>query len=105
MTFPTWLESAPQRVLTLLSLTAILALGGWVWTIAGESAEQKAAVAVAAVEAQAATAQLADLRSELRRINAKLDRLIEAVAYLTAERASTHKDRPPRVDTDREKTR
>lgn len=72
------IADAPVKVVVSLSLTVLVALGGWVWTIADDVSDQRATAAVAAAEARSANVQIEDVRAELRRINDKLDRLLEA---------------------------
>jgi hypothetical protein len=87
------ITDAPTKVVVSLALTVLVALGGWVWTIADDVSDQRAAVAVAAEQARAATIAQ-------DRIEQKLDRLIEVVADLRAEIARTR-----RAVQDREKNR
>lgn len=82
-----WLKAAPLPVVLLICLTTTGAISTWVWAVAGEVREQRAAVAVAAEQGQAAVRSSQNIESRLTRLETKLDRLMEIVAGLAARRA------------------
>lgn len=75
-----WLRAAPLPAILALALSALGALASWTWVVASEVQEQKATVAVAAVQAQLAV-------TTTGRIEDKVDKLIDAVNDLRTEHA------------------
>lgn len=88
-----WLSAAPLPVVLSICLTTTGTLAGWVWVVAGEQATQKAAVAVAVEQAKDAKENIADTRDALGSIDAKIDRLIQAVADLQAADKARYKEK------------
>lgn len=83
----TWLKAAPLPVVLSICLTTTGAISTWVWAVAGEVREQRAAVAVAAEQGKAAVRSSQNVESRLTRLEDKLDRLVEIAAGLAARRA------------------
>lgn len=103
-----WLKAAPLPVVLLICLTTTGAMGSWVWAVAGEVREQKAAVAVAAEQGKAAVRASQNVENRLARVEDKLDRLMEIVAGLAARRADDDEAADRRIqdrNRDRERTR
>lgn len=72
-----WLATAPQAVVLSICLSATGATAAWTWLVADEVHTQATAAAVTAEQIKAANAYSVDLRDDIRRLEAKIDRLIE----------------------------
>lgn len=83
-----WVVSAPPAVVLSICLTVTGGLGGWVWVIAGEQADQKAAVAVAVEKSRGAVEKALEVQDAQTRVESKIDRLLEAVARIEANEAA-----------------
>lgn len=90
-----WLGSAPLPVVLSICLGTSGVLGRWVWAVAAEVSDQKATVAVAAEQAEAARDAARAVEARLVRLEEKLDRLLEAVAGI---RPSLPPPPPPRKE-------
>lgn len=84
-----WVARAPLPVV----LAFVLVLASWVWAIDNEQANQKATAAVAAVEAKNAAARASDAAASAKRVEDKLDKLLEIVLKEQAEKAAEEKAR------------
>lgn len=87
-----WLISAPLPVVMSLCLSSFMVLGTYAWSIDSEVKQQKTDIAVAAERAKVAAEKAKDAADTTRRVEDKIDKLIEAMLETKAiEKAKKEK--------------
>lgn len=86
-----WFKTAPLPVVLSICMSSFLILGSYAWSIDNEVKAQKTDVAVAAERAKVAAEKAKDAAETTKRVEEKIDKLLEAVIEIKVEKKKEKK--------------